>query len=215
MAARLVFALSEHGQTVAVAESLTGGMLCSALVDVPGASAVVRGGVVSYATDLKHRLLGVDAGLLAANGPVDPDVAAQMAHGVRERLGADWGVATTGVAGPDPQDGIPAGTVYVAVAGPLFSGGFGGGDVSIGDAVPWHSDDAAPRSALAGADGVDGSAGPVVQRIGARVLKLALSGDRTTVRIATTRAALDALLTALVEAVSAGIIAEHREPGGR
>jgi nicotinamide-nucleotide amidase len=114
-----VFALSEHAQTVAVAESLTGGMLCSALVEVPGASAVVRGGVVAYATELKHRVLGVDAALLAANGAVDPEVARQMAHGVRELLGADWGLATTGVAGPDPQDGIAPGIVYVAVAGPL------------------------------------------------------------------------------------------------
>lgn len=119
LAEPLVFALSEHGQTVAVAESLTGGMLCSTLVEVPGASAVVRGAVVAYATELKHRLLGVDAALLAANGPVDPDVAKQMAHGVREQLGADWGLSTTGVAGPLAQGGIAPGIVYVAVAGPL------------------------------------------------------------------------------------------------
>ncbi|HYY12548.1 MAG TPA: CinA family protein [Kineosporiaceae bacterium] len=117
-AAPLVAALTARGQTLAVAESLTGGALAAAVVDVPGASAVLRGGVVSYATDLKHALLGVDAALLAAEGAVHPEVALQMADGVRERLGATWGMATTGVAGPDPQDGQPPGTVFVAVTGP-------------------------------------------------------------------------------------------------
>jgi nicotinamide-nucleotide amidase len=118
LAARLVFALSERGQTVAIAESLTGGLLSAALVEVPGASAVLRGAVVAYATDLKHDLLGVDAGLLAQTGPVDSDVAIQMAAGVRDRLAADWGVSTTGVAGPGPQGEVPAGRAYIAVAGP-------------------------------------------------------------------------------------------------
>lgn len=117
-AAALVARLTAAGQTVATAESLTGGLVCARLVDVPGASAVVRGGVVAYATELKAALLGVDAGLLAERGAVDPDVALAMAAGVRARLAADWGLATTGVAGPDPQDGVPAGTVYVAVCGP-------------------------------------------------------------------------------------------------
>ncbi len=105
-----------EGETVAVAESLTGGLLTSALVDVPGASAVLRGGVVAYATDLKARLLGVDQGLLDEHGAVHPEVALAMAAGVRERLDATYGVATTGVAGPDAQDGHPPGTVYVAVS---------------------------------------------------------------------------------------------------
>src|ERR687883_1168607 len=116
--AALVATLRARGQTLAVAESLTGGALTAAVVDVPGASTVLRGGVVAYATDLKHALLGVDADLLAAEGPVHPEVARQMADGVRERLGATWGLATTGVAGPDPQDGVPPGTVYVAITGP-------------------------------------------------------------------------------------------------
>jgi nicotinamide-nucleotide amidase len=123
---QVVSALSEQGRTVAVAESLTGGLVASTLVGVPGVSAVFRGGVVSYATDLKHRLLGVDAGLLERNGPVDPEVALQMARGVRDRLGADWGLATTGVAGPGPQDGVPAGRVFVAVVGPQVSAGLAG-----------------------------------------------------------------------------------------
>lgn len=112
----VVAALRRAGLTVAVAESLTAGQVCARIADVPGASAVLRGGVVAYATDLKADLLGVDRALLAEHGPVSPDVAAAMAHGVRARLGADLGVATTGVAGPDGQGGQPVGTVHVAVA---------------------------------------------------------------------------------------------------
>ncbi len=108
--------LRARGETVAVAESLTGGMLAAALTAVPGASAAFRGGVVSYATDLKAALLGVPAALLEHHGAVHPDVARAMADGVRSRLGATVGVATTGVAGPDPQDGQPVGTVYIAVS---------------------------------------------------------------------------------------------------
>lgn len=112
----VVTALIGRGLTVAVAESLTGGLVVADLVSVPGASAVVRGGVVAYATELKHELLGVDADLLAAGGPIQAAVAEQMAVGVRVRLGADLGLATTGVAGPDPQDGHPPGEVWIAVA---------------------------------------------------------------------------------------------------
>ncbi|WP_443060777.1 CinA family protein [Streptomyces sp. NBC_00448] len=104
--------------TLAVAESLTGGLVAAELAAVPGASRAFRGSVTAYATELKHEILGVDAALLAERGAVDPDVARGMAEGVRHRLGADWGVATTGVAGPTPQDGQPVGTVFVAVAGP-------------------------------------------------------------------------------------------------
>ncbi|MEV7675186.1 CinA family protein [Streptomyces sp. NPDC088752] len=117
-AARVLALLAERGQTLAVAESLTGGLVAAELTGVPGASAAFRGSVTAYATALKHELLGVDGKLLAERGAVDPEVASQMAAGVRARLGADWGIATTGVAGPDPQDGQPVGTVYVAVAGP-------------------------------------------------------------------------------------------------
>ncbi|MFJ1795991.1 CinA family protein [Kitasatospora griseola] len=117
LAARLLAALKADGATLAVAESLTGGLLAAALVDVPGASAVFRGSVTAYATDLKASVLGVDEGLLDVRGPVHPVVARQMAEGVRNLLGADWALATTGVAGPDPQDGQPVGTVYVGLAG--------------------------------------------------------------------------------------------------
>jgi nicotinamide-nucleotide amidase len=114
--ADLIRSLTDRGLTVAVAESLTGGLVVADLVSVPGASAVVRGGIVAYATELKRDLLGVDAALLAAGGPIQAAVAEQMASGVRERLSADVGLATTGVAGPDPQDGHPPGEVWIAVA---------------------------------------------------------------------------------------------------
>jgi nicotinamide-nucleotide amidase len=112
-AAELIAELTRLRMTVAVAESLTGGLLVAELIAVPGASLVVRGGVVAYATDVKADLLGVDPALLAAEGPIHPEVAKQMAAGVRERLGADIGMATTGAAGPDPQDGHEPGEVWL------------------------------------------------------------------------------------------------------
>jgi len=120
-AADVVALLSERGLTIAVAESLTGGQLVASLVDVPGASATVVGGVVAYNTAIKNSVLGVSAELLASRGAVDPEVARQMASGVRAALAidgrpADVGLATTGVAGPDPQDGKPVGTVYLGLA---------------------------------------------------------------------------------------------------
>ncbi|MCW5254679.1 MULTISPECIES: CinA family protein [unclassified Streptomyces] len=131
-AADVVRLLTARGRTLAVAESLTGGLVAAAITGVPGASRVFRGSVTAYATDLKRDLLAVDAALLSSKGAVDPQVAAQMAAGVRHRLGADWGIATTGVAGPDPQDGQPVGTVFVAVHGPLEqdSGSAHGGKVA-------------------------------------------------------------------------------------
>ncbi|MBY8338726.1 CinA family protein [Streptomyces spinosirectus] len=118
-AADVVRLLTVRGETLAVAESLTGGLVAAEVTAVPGASKAFRGSVTAYATELKHELLGVDAALLARRGAVDPQVAAQMAAGVRKALGADWGLATTGVAGPEPQDGKPVGTVFVAVDGPF------------------------------------------------------------------------------------------------
>lgn len=116
LARRLVASATGRGLTLAVAESLTAGMVCARVADVPGASAVLRGGVVAYATDLKTLLLDVDPDLLARHGAVHPAVAEQMAVGVRLRLGSDLGVATTGVAGPEPSGGHAPGTVHVAVA---------------------------------------------------------------------------------------------------
>ncbi|MGE5828833.1 MAG: CinA family protein [Micromonosporaceae bacterium] len=114
----LIEALAQRRETLAVAESLTGGLLCASIVDVPGASRVFRGGLVAYATDLKAALAGVPAQLLRERGAVDPDVAAALAAGARDRCGADWGLGITGVAGPEPQDGRPVGTVFIAVIGP-------------------------------------------------------------------------------------------------
>jgi nicotinamide-nucleotide amidase len=110
--------LIARGETIATAESLTGGLVAAALTSVPGSSAAVRGGIVSYATDVKADLLGVPADLLERHGAVHGAVAEAMAQGARERLGATTGVATTGVAGPDPAEGKPVGMVFVAVAGP-------------------------------------------------------------------------------------------------
>ncbi|HYN28987.1 MAG TPA: CinA family protein [Dermatophilaceae bacterium] len=114
-AAAVVARLRELGLTVATAESLTGGLVCGALTDVPGASSVVRGGVVAYATAVKAAVLGVDLDLLRERGAVDEAVARAMAAGARDILRADVGVATTGVAGPERSDGQPVGTVHVAV----------------------------------------------------------------------------------------------------
>jgi nicotinamide-nucleotide amidase len=117
-AAAVVHSLSQRHETLATIESLTGGLLSAAIVEIAGVSGTYRGGLVVYATELKSELAGVPAELLAERGPVDPDVAAALAEGGRRRCGADWGLATTGVAGPEPQDGKPVGLVYVAVAGP-------------------------------------------------------------------------------------------------
>lgn len=122
-AAALLSALTQRGWTLGVAESLTGGALCAEIVSVPGASAVLLGGVVAYATRVKATVLGVDAELLAAHGPVHPQVALQMADGVRrvvnvDGVPADVGVSTTGIAGPDSPDGQPVGTVHIGIVTP-------------------------------------------------------------------------------------------------
>ncbi len=113
--------LAARGITLAVAESLTGGMLTSELIRPPGASVVVLGGIVAYDTALKQSILGVDAAILAEHGPVHPEVARQMADRVRRVLAvdgrtADLGLSTTGVAGPTPQAGCEPGTVFVGIA---------------------------------------------------------------------------------------------------
>ncbi|WP_409047226.1 CinA family protein [Microbacterium sp. HA-8] len=123
-AERVLDRLGRLGWSIACAESLTGGLLCAELIALPGASAVVRGGVVAYSTALKQSLLGVDAGLLAQHGAVHAEVARQMARGVREAAAiagrpAEVGVSTTGVAGPDPADGQPVGTVFIGVSTPV------------------------------------------------------------------------------------------------
>lgn len=117
-AQRVIAALGGAGRTLAVAESLTGGAVTSALVGVAGASVSLRGGVVAYANDVKTGLLGVPTDLLVEHGPVHPEVALAMARGVRRLLGADYGLATTGVAGPGAVGDHLPGTFHVAVWGP-------------------------------------------------------------------------------------------------
>ncbi len=168
-AAQIISALSEQGRTLAIAESLTGGMVSASLVAIAGASAVLRGAVVAYATNLKKDILGVDPDLLSAKGPVDPDVAGQMALGVRKLMGADFGLATTGVAGPGPADGAPAGRVFVAVAGHLPK-------------VPDSSTDQDFYRTVGHGE------------VTARVLRLDLPGDRAAIRLGSTARVLDLLI---------------------
>ena len=120
-AADLLAELHRRGATLATAESLTGGRLAALVTAVAGASRVYRGGVVAYATEAKQQLLGVPADLVARHGVVSAECARAMAEGARAALGATYAVSTTGVAGPDRQEGKPAGTVYVGVAGPRGS----------------------------------------------------------------------------------------------
>ena len=104
--------LADHGHTLAVAESVTGGLVTGRLTNVAGASRVLRGGVVSYASEVKFDVLGV------SRGPVVSESAAlEMARGVKAALGADVGLSLTGVAGPDEQDGMPVGTLFVGFVG--------------------------------------------------------------------------------------------------
>lgn len=124
-AASVLASLEQRGLKLAFAESLTGGLLCAEFVSVAGASNVVLGAIVAYQTNLKHELLGVSRALLENQGPVDAEVVAQMANGVRTKLAAKSGldlaqvigVATTGVAGPDRQNGIEVGTVFIGISG--------------------------------------------------------------------------------------------------
>nr|WP_281260684.1 nicotinamide-nucleotide amidohydrolase family protein [Murinocardiopsis flavida] len=110
--------LVERGLTLAAAESLTGGLIGATITAVPGVSASYLGGVISYDNQVKTGVLGVPADLLERCGAVHPEVATAMALGVRRLVPATFGLAVTGVAGPDPQDGRPPGTVFAAVAGP-------------------------------------------------------------------------------------------------
>lgn len=108
--------LTREGLIVATCESLTGGLICATLVDVPGASKVVRGGLITYQTDTKTLLAGVDAGLIGECGVVSAEVARAMAEGARQRLGVDIAVSATGMASPGGDDEPPAGTVFVGIS---------------------------------------------------------------------------------------------------
>ena len=118
-AAAVIATATKLGLTVGCAESLTGGLVAADIVSIPGASAVFRGSIVAYDSMLKNDLLGVDASTLASTGAVTAEVASVMAEGALARLGVDVAVATTGVAGPDPDpvSGEAPGAVFIAVAG--------------------------------------------------------------------------------------------------
>jgi len=113
--------LLERGETVATAESLTGGQLAARLTDAPGASKTYLGGVVAYATSVKVAVLRVPEALVEEHGVVSSECALAMARGAVGVTGATWGIATTGVAGPDEQEGHPPGTVHVGLVGPGVS----------------------------------------------------------------------------------------------
>ncbi len=115
-AQRVVGGLLERSATVSTAESLTAGLVCATLAQVPGVSAVLRGGLVAYATDVKTGVLGVDPEVVREYGVVSRECAMLMAAQAVRLFGTDYAVSTTGVAGPDPQEGRPVGTVFVAVA---------------------------------------------------------------------------------------------------
>ena len=161
----LVRGLGERGLTLASAESLTAGRVAASVADVPGASAVLQGGVVAYQNRVKRQVLGVDAGLLETRGAVDPETARQMAAGARRVVGADIGVATTGVAGPEPHQGKPVGTVWLGLA--------------VGAQL------AEAAAVVAGERGEPQADGTVAV---ARLLRL--DGGREAIRAASTRAAL-------------------------
>lgn len=112
----LVQRCGHRGLTLSAAESLTAGALVSKIAEVPGASIMLTGGVVAYTSDVKQAVLDVSAELLESRGAVDPDVAASMAVGVATKCGSDLGIATTGVAGPEPHEGKDVGTVYLGLA---------------------------------------------------------------------------------------------------
>jgi len=121
-ARKVIARASRDGMTLGTAESLTGGLLSAVLTGVPGASAVLVGGVVAYDTRIKADLLGVSADVLATDGAVSERAARAMAAGVCRLLDVSWGLATTGVAGPEASEGKPPGTVHVAVHGIRASG---------------------------------------------------------------------------------------------
>ncbi len=111
--------LTQRGETICVAESLTGGGLAEALSSLPGSSQIFRGSVTAYQVEIKNSVLKVPLELISEMGTVSEEVAVSMAAGVKDLLGSTWSISTTGVAGPGPVDGVPAGTVWVAIEGPI------------------------------------------------------------------------------------------------
>lgn len=111
--------LRDRGENISVAESLTGGGLAEALSSLPGSSEVFRGSVTAYQSEIKELVLKVPTELITEFGVVSEEVAAAMADGVKSVMDSTWAISTTGVAGPGPSDGVAAGTVWVAIDGPI------------------------------------------------------------------------------------------------
>lgn len=178
----IIQTLGHRGATLATAESLTAGGLSSRIAEVPGTSVALLGGVVAYSSAVKRHLLGVDAELLAQRGAVDSDVAAAMARGAASCTGADIGISTTGVAGPEPHEGKEVGTVYLGLACRKTQARRLGLSLPAG-CVP-------PRAGLSAADAGEWLSG---------ALLLDLEGDREQIRDASVEGALklveDFLLT--------------------
>ena len=111
--------LIARGESISVAESLTGGGLAQALTSLPGSSQIFRGSVTAYQNEIKDSLLKVPNELLSEFGAVSEEVAVSMAAGIKDLMGSTWSISTTGVAGPGPSEGVAAGTVWVAIDGPI------------------------------------------------------------------------------------------------
>ena len=118
-ASSIIQALKARGETVSVAESLTGGGLGHALTQIPGASEVFIGGIISYTSNIKVNFLGVKQSTIDTHTVVSEEVALEMARGAIEKLGSTWAIATTGIAGPGDYMGIREGTVWIAICGPI------------------------------------------------------------------------------------------------
>lgn len=122
LAARVIETLGERGVNLATSESLTGGLVGATLTGVPGASQVYLGGVIVYDLAMKSRLGGVSKSVLASHGAVSEQTVVEMAVGIQHLTSSDWAIAVTGVAGPGPAQGHPAGEVWICVAGPQIGG---------------------------------------------------------------------------------------------
>ena len=118
LSSAIVESLKSKGESLSIAESITGGALTSEIVSVPGASHVLKGSIVAYSVEIKMRELSVPQELIDRAGVVSEEVALAMADGIRARMNTTWSIASTGVAGPGPHHGIAAGTVWLAIVGP-------------------------------------------------------------------------------------------------
>lgn len=119
MVKEIIRTLGESNESLATAESITAGGLSSAITSVEGSSQIFLGAIVAYQNHIKTDILGIDESVIATHTVYSQEVAIAMAEAVREKFGATWAIATTGVAGPGPTDGVPSGTVWVAIDGPV------------------------------------------------------------------------------------------------